>query len=169
MRSLTILGVDPGLRHTGWGVISRRGNQLSLRAFGVISPPTDQDIADRLFYLVKELETILSQWQPDLAALEETFVNVNGKTTLQLGFVRGALLVTMARFGVRVRDFAPRMVKKSLTGSGAAQKAQVAGMVGVLLGTPPPQSPDACDALAVAICGSHEATHQATHETASLS
>lgn len=153
---MRIIGVDPGLVSTGWGVIDVKGSQLSFVGCGVINPKKDLPLSERLLTLHRELAAIIAQHQPTHAALEETFVTQNGQSTLKLGQARGVLLVTLAAGGMPVQEFAPRLVKKTIVGTGTAEKEQVAMMVGVLL----PASRDAmaackhdaADALALAIC-----------------
>lgn len=156
---MRILGVDPGLVSAGWGIIEARGSSLSFVACGIIAPKKDRSLAERLSTLYRELGTIIAMHQPSHAAIEETFVTANGQSTLKLGQARGALLVTMAAAGLPVAEFAPRLVKKSITGTGTADKHQISQMVGVLL--PAAREPlsackhDAADALALAICAAH--------------
>ena len=152
---IRILGVDPGLRHTGWGVITMDGPRLAWVAHGVIHPDTKADLADRLADLAAQLRIVVDQHQPDEAAVEETFVNINPKSTLLLGQARGAAMVALAAAGLKVHEFAARKVKLSVVGTGGADKNQVAFMVRRLLPKAGNVSADAADALAVAICGAH--------------
>lgn len=152
---IRILGVDPGLRHTGWGVIAVDGPRLSWVAHGVIEPDPDADMADRLAGLCTELRAVIDAHAPHEAAVEETFVNMNPRSTLLLGQARGALLATLAGAGLRVAEFATRRVKQTVVGAGGADKTQVAFMVRRLLPRAGEVSADAADALAVAICSAH--------------
>ena len=158
---MRILGVDPGLVSTGWGVIELRGSTLSFIACGTIAPKKDLPLSERLLTLHHELTTIIAQHVPTHGALEETFVTANGSSTLKLGQARGALLVTLAAAGLPVSEYAAKLVKKAIVGTGSADKHQVSQMVGVLL--PSARTAlaecrhDAADALALAICA---ANHQ---------
>jgi len=152
---IRILGIDPGLRHTGWGVITLDGPRLGWIAHGVINPDPHADMADRLAILCAELRDVIATHTPDEAGVEETFVNVNPKSTLLLGQARGAAMATLAGAGLKVHEFATRKVKQAIVGTGAADKAQVAFMVRRLLPKAGDVAADAADALAVAICGAH--------------
>lgn len=152
---IRLLGIDPGLRHTGWGVITLDGPRLGWVAHGVINPDPHADMADRLAILCAELRTVIEAHAPHEAAVEETFVNINPKSTLLLGQARGAAMATLATAGLKVHEFATRKVKQSIVGTGAADKSQVAFMVRRLLPKAGDVSADAADALAVAICGAH--------------
>jgi len=152
---IRILGVDPGLRHTGWGVITMDGPRLGWVAHGVIKPDTTLDLADRLACLAMELRKVVDQHTPDEAAVEETFVNINPKSTLLLGQARGAAMASLAGAGLKVHEYATRKVKLSVVGTGGADKDQVAFMVRRLLPRAGEVSADAADALAVAICAAH--------------
>ena len=152
---IRILGIDPGLRHTGWGVITLDGPRLGWIAHGVINPDPHADMADRLAILCAELRDVIATHTPDEAAVEETFVNVNPKSTLLLGQARGAAMATLAGAGLKVHEFATRKVKQAIVGTGAADKAQVAFMGRRLLPHAGDVAADAADALAVAICGAH--------------
>lgn len=152
---IRILGVDPGLRNTGWGVITVDGPRLGWVAHGVIKPDTTLDLAERLACLAADLRKVVEAHAPDLAAVEETFVNINPKSTLLLGQARGAAMASLAGAGLKVHEFATRKVKLSVVGTGGADKDQVAFMVRRLLPRAGEVSADAADALAVAICGAH--------------
>lgn len=152
---MRILGLDPGLRHTGWGIIDVNGNRLKHVADGRISPPATLSLPERLAHLDKELEALLTTWDPDAAAVEETFVNKNAASTLKLGQARGVVLLGPARRGIIVAEYATNLVKKSVVGTGHAAKDQVGMMIGVLLNIQHKGSTDAADALAVAICHAH--------------
>jgi len=152
-----VLGLDPGLQHTGWGVIDVEGNNLRHVANGVISPDTKAEMAQRLTVIFDGVAALLGEHTPDAAAIEETFVNRNPDSTLKLGLARGAALVAAASTGLPVAEYAARLVKKSVVGTGKADKQQIAAMIGVLLPGAPVRSADAADALAVAICHAHHA------------
>lgn len=153
--AVLILGVDPGLRHTGWGVIAADGPRLSWVAHGVIHPPTDAALAQRLALLAEGLRAVIMAHEPHEAAVEETFVNINPKSTLLLGQARGAALAALATARLPVAEFATRKIKLSVVGTGGADKTQVAFMVRRLLPRAGDVSADAADALAVAICAAH--------------
>ena len=150
-----ILGLDPGLRHTGWGIIDIKSNQLMHVAHGVISSTTELNLSERLVELFKGLKTIIDQHKPQEAAVEETFVNNNPVSTLKLGMARGVVLMTPALFELKVSEYPANKVKKSVVGVGHASKEQVAHMVQVLLPKATPVKLDAADALAIAICHGH--------------
>ena len=154
---MRVLGLDPGLRHTGWGVIDVAGNRLTYVADGVASAPTDLPLGERLVILFRQLGEILERFRPDAAAVEETFVNKNPASTLKLGVARGVVLLAPAERGVPVSEYSANMVKKSVVGAGHAEKAQVQMMVRRLLPGCAVVKADAADALAVAICHAHHA------------
>jgi crossover junction endodeoxyribonuclease RuvC len=154
---MRVLGLDPGLRHTGWGVIDIAGNRLSHVADGVVHAPTDVALAERLVALFRQLNTVLERFRPDEAAVEETFVNRNPTSTLRLGVARGVALLAPAERGVPVAEYSANMIKKSVVGAGHAEKEQVQLMVRRLLPGCAIAEPDAADALAVAICHAHHA------------
>ncbi len=150
-----ILGLDPGLRHTGWGIIDKEGSRVTFVAAGVINPDTTLDLADRLAELHGCLRKVITQWCPDEAAVEETFVNKNPTSTLKLGQARGVVLLAPAIHGIKVAEYTPNQIKKMVVGAGHAEKSQVDLMVRTLLKTAPEKMPpDASDALAIAICHS---------------
>ena len=152
MAAVRILGVDPGLRHTGWGVIEADGSRLAFVASGAVHSPTGENLAERLRMLHEGLAAVISEHRPDEAAVEETFVNRDAQSTLKLGYARGIALVVPALAGLEVTEYAANLVKKTVVGAGHAEKAQIAMMVKVLLPKAEALSPDAADALAVAIC-----------------
>src|SRR5277367_1231347 len=154
---MRVLGLDPGLRHTGWGVIDVDGNRLTHVADGVASAPTDLPIGERLVLLFRQLGEVLERFRPDQAAVEETFVNRNPASTLKLGVARGVVLLAPAERGVPVSEYSTNLVKKSVVGAGHAEKAQVQLMVRRLLPGCAVVKADAADALAVAICHAHHA------------
>jgi len=150
-----ILGLDPGLGTTGWGVIEAEGNRLRHRANGQIKTDAKAALPDRLAHLATQLETLIAEHRPDGAAVEEIFVNKNPQSTLKLAQARGALLMIAARSGIAVGEYAARLVKKAVVGTGGAEKAQVHAMVMRLLPGAAIAGPDAADALAVAITHAH--------------
>ena len=154
---MRVLGLDPGLRHTGWGVIDVDGNRLTYVADGVASAPVDLPLGERLVMLFRQLGEVLERFRPDAAAVEETFVNKNASSTLKLGVARGVVLLAPAERGVPVSEYSANLVKKSVVGAGHAEKAQVQMMVRRLLPGCAVVKADAADALAVAICHAHHA------------
>ena len=156
-----ILGIDPGLQRTGWGVIEQRGQQLSFVACGTLTSRASDDLAVRLMQLSAALSALIATHQPDSAAIEETFVSVNGASTLKLGQARGVALVVPALAGLPVSEYAANLVKKTVVGSGHAEKQQIAAMIRILLPRAEAKSADAADALAVAIC---HAQHRGARE-----
>ena len=154
---MRVLGLDPGLRHTGWGVIDIAANRLSHVADGVVHAPIDGSLAERLVALFRQLGDVLGRFHPDEAAVEETFVNKNAASTLRLGVARGVVLLAPAERGVPVAEYSANMIKKSVVGAGHAGKEQVQLMVRRLLPGCAIDEPDAADALAVAICHAHHA------------
>jgi crossover junction endodeoxyribonuclease RuvC len=155
---MRLIGLDPGLRLTGWGVIDVDGNRLRHVAHGVIKVSVEGSLAARLHELFEGIAAIVAEQQPLEAAVEETFVNVNPGSTLKLGQARGVVLLAPARAGLPVFEYAANLVKKSVVGAGHADKRQIAMMVGRLL-PGVEATADAADALAVAICHAH---HRAT-------
>ena len=151
-----ILGIDPGLQHTGWGVISANGNQLSFVACGTIHSKAKNDMAQRLVELHDGIKQAIALYRPQEAAVEETFVNKNNISSLKLGQARGAILLSLALEGLSVAEYSTNLVKKSVVGAGHADKQQVAMMVKTLLPASNATGADASDALAVAICHAHQ-------------
>ncbi len=156
--AIRILGLDPGLRHTGWGVISVQGSRLAHVAHGVIKPDDSLPLSDRLLILFDAVTAVIAEHRPDEAAIEETFVNNNPSSTLQLGHARAAAMIAPAKAGLLVAEYAATVVKKAVVGTGGADKAQVAFMVKRLLPTAGDPKADAADALAVAIAHAHART-----------
>jgi len=154
-RPIRILGIDPGLRRTGWGLIEVHGNSLGFVASGTVRAPLDGPLAPRLAALFEGLSAIVEAQHPDEVAVEQTFVNRDGASTLKLGQARGIALVVPARAGLSVAEYAPNAIKKAVVGAGHAEKAQIRLMVGVLLPRASFDSDDSADALAVAICHAH--------------
>jgi crossover junction endodeoxyribonuclease RuvC len=154
-RPIRILGIDPGLRRTGWGMVEIAGNRLGFIACGSVSTRDDDALAARLLAIHDGLMRILEEFRPDEAAVEVTFVNKDAKATLKLGQARGVAMVVPARAGLTVAEYAPNLVKKSIVGAGHGDKAQVRMMIGVLLPKADPSSDDAADALAIAVTHAH--------------
>ena len=152
---IRILGLDPGLRRTGWGVIAVEGSRMSHVAHGVIVPDEKADFAQRLLHLFESICAVIEQHRPDEAAVEEVFLNTNAQSTLKLGHARAAALIAPARAGLLVAEYSTRLVKKAVVGTGAAEKRQVQDMVARLLPGVVFDNPDAADALAVAITHAH--------------
>ncbi|MBV9559354.1 MAG: crossover junction endodeoxyribonuclease RuvC [Bradyrhizobium sp.] len=152
---LRILGIDPGLRRTGWGVIEAEGNQLRFLGCGSVEPNDDLPLASRLLAIHEGLAGVLGDYRPAEAAVEQTFVNKDGVATLKLGQARGVAMLAPAMFGISVAEYAPNQVKKTVVGAGHADKNQVLVMLKMLLPKAEPQSPDAADALAIAITHAH--------------
>jgi crossover junction endodeoxyribonuclease RuvC len=154
---MRLLGLDPGLRRTGWGVIDAEGNRLRYVACGLIAVPEKGSLAGRLAALFRALNETLDRFTPDQAAVEESFANQNPASTLKLGLARGVVLLAPAERGIPVFEYAANLIKKSVTGSGHAEKRQVEAMVSKLLPGAAAESADAADALACAICHAHHA------------
>ena len=153
--AIRILGLDPGLRRTGWGVVVIEGARLSHVAHGVIAPPDQSPLSERLLVILQGVAEMVTRWSPDEAAIEETFVTANGSSTLKLGHARAAAMLAPAAAGLPVAEYAAKVVKKALVGTGGADKAQIAFMVARLLPSAGAPTADAADALAVAICHAH--------------
>ena len=152
---MIILGLDPGLATTGWGLIRADGNRLSHLANGRLKTDAAAPLARRLAHLDAMLVALIADHAPESAAVEEVFVNANPQTTLKLGQARGVVICAVARSGIDVGEYAARLVKKAVVGTGAAEKAQVHAMVARLLPGVKIDGADAADALAVAICHAH--------------
>jgi crossover junction endodeoxyribonuclease RuvC len=153
-RPLRLLGLDPGLRRTGWGIIDVSGNHLRHVAAGCVTSTLGLGLAERLVELHDGIMAVIAEWQPDEAAVEETFVNKNPESTLKLGLARGVALLVPAKAGLAVAEYTNNQVKKAVVGAGRADKNQVAAMMRHIL----PGSDavaDAADALAVAVCHAH--------------
>ena len=150
-----LLGIDPGLRFTGWGLLDVDGNRLRHVADGVIATDSADSVPARLKALYDQLAAVLELHRPDEAAVEETYVNVNGAATLKLGYARGVALLTPALFGITVAEYGAKSVKMAVVGTGGADKAQVAMLVRRLRPGATIKRADAADALAVAICHAH--------------
>ena len=155
---LRILGLDPGLRRTGWGVIAVDGARLAHVAHGVIVPKETLPFAERLLVLFEEIAKVVETHAPHEAAVEETFMNNNAASALKLGHARAMALVAPARAGLVVAEYAATVVKKSVVGTGGADKTQVGFMIRRLLPTAGETTADAADALAIAIAHAHART-----------
>jgi crossover junction endodeoxyribonuclease RuvC len=153
--AIRIIGIDPGLRRSGWGIIDVLGNSLIHVASGTVTSDDKADLASRLCQLHDGLSAVIGQYSPDEAAVEATFVNKDPVSTLKLGQARGIAMLVPAKAGLPVAEYAPNAVKKSVIGVGHGEKAQVQMMVKVLLPKADFKGPDAADALAIAICHSH--------------
>jgi len=153
--AIRILGLDPGLRRTGWGVVAVEGARLSHVAHGVIAPRETLPFAERLLALFEGIGAVIEAHAPHEAAVEETFVTANGSSTLKLGHARAAAMIAPARAGLPVAEYAAKVVKKAVVGTGGADKTQVAFMIARLLPTAGGATADAADALAVAIAHAH--------------
>lgn len=150
-----ILGLDPGLRHTGWGLVVQNGSHLGFVAAGRINPGPDLPMAFRLRELADGLAKVILLYKPHEAALEETFVNKNAASALKLGQARGVVMLAAAQAGLDVVEYAANKVKLAVTGYGHADKGQIQAMIGVLLPGSGKLAADAADALAVAVCHAH--------------
>lgn len=156
MRTATrIIGIDPGLRHTGWGIVAIEGAHLSYIACGAVEPSPKADLADRLAAIHEGLRQVIHDHQPHEAAVEETFLNKDPRSTLKLGAARGVAMLVPAQAGLKVAEYAPNQVKKSVVGAGHAEKEQIRMMVKVLLPKAEFRTDDMADALAIAICHAH--------------
>jgi crossover junction endodeoxyribonuclease RuvC len=153
--AIRILGIDPGLRSTGWGVIEADGNRLIYVACGSAATDAAASLAERLVTLHDALVRVVDEFRPDEAAVEATFVNKDAAATLKLGQARGIALVVPAKAGVPVSEYAPNLIKKTIVGVGHCDKSQIRMMLGVLLPKATPATHDAADALAIAITHAH--------------
>jgi crossover junction endodeoxyribonuclease RuvC len=158
---IRILGIDPGLRRTGWGLVESDGNRLIYVACGSLATSDKAELGARLVAIHDGLAKVIDDFAPHEAAVEQTFVNTNAAATLKLGQARGIALLVPAALGLPVAEYAPNVVKKAVVGAGHAEKAQIAAMVRILLPAARPAGPDAADALAVAICHAHHRSHAA--------
>jgi crossover junction endodeoxyribonuclease RuvC len=154
---MRVLGIDPGLENTGWGIIESRGSRLSFIAAGVVKTKISEPIARRLLKIDEDLTRILKDWEPDTSAIEETFVNKNAASSLKLGQARGVAMLVPARYGIEVAEYSANLIKKSVVGNGHAAKDQIGMMIKILLPGCGDMAADAADALAVAICHAHHA------------
>jgi crossover junction endodeoxyribonuclease RuvC len=154
-QSTRIIGIDPGLRRTGWGIVTIEGSRLSYIACGAVEPSPKADLADRLAAIHEGLRQVIHDHAPDEAAVEETFLNKDPRSTLKLGAARGVAMLVPAQAGLKVAEYAPNQVKKSVVGAGHAEKEQIRMMVKVLLPKAEFRTDDMADALAIAICHAH--------------
>ena len=152
---IRILGIDPGLRRTGWGLIESEGNRLIHIACGSVETGERDDLGTRLLAIHDGLIAVIERYQPQEAAVEATFVNSNAAATLKLGQARGIAMLAGAMFGITVAEYAPNQVKKTVVGAGHADKNQILVMLKILLPKAEPKSADAADALAIAITHAH--------------
>jgi crossover junction endodeoxyribonuclease RuvC len=154
-RPIRILGIDPGLRRTGWGVVAIQGTRLSFLACGSVASDDKAALSARLVCIHDGLRQVVAQHVPDEAAVEATFVNRDAAATLKLGQARGIAMLVPALAGLPVAEYAPNLVKKTIVGAGHSEKVQIRMMVKVLLPKADPQSDDAADALAIAVTHAH--------------
>ncbi len=154
-QAIRIIGIDPGLRRTGWGVVECLGSRLSFVAAGTIKPQENAALAARLCAIHDALAEVLQAFAPDEAAVEATFVSRDAAATLKLGQARGVAMLVPARAGLSVAEYAPNAVKKAVVGAGHAEKRQIRMMVSILLPRAKFDSDDSADALAIAICHAH--------------
>jgi crossover junction endodeoxyribonuclease RuvC len=154
-RPIRILGIDPGLRRTGWGVIAIEGNRLMFLACGSVATQDGAGLALRLLAIHDGLRRVVDEHAPDEAAVEATFVNKDASATLKLGQARGIAMLVPAIAGLPVAEYAPNLVKKTIIGVGHGEKAQIRMMLGVLLPKADPRTHDAADALAIAVTHAH--------------
>lgn len=157
-RTIRIIGIDPGLRRTGWGIVESDGVRLVYVASGHVGSEPDDDLAYRLRSIFEGLSSVLAAFNPAEAAVEETFVNENARATLKLGQARGMALLAPALKGMRVAEYPPNLIKKTVVGAGHAEKKQIQAMVGFLLPKAKFDSADEADALAIAICHANHRT-----------
>ncbi len=162
---MRVLGIDPGLRNMGWGIIDVKGNKLSHIANGVCKSK-GEDLATRLFCLFEQMEEVLQTWHPTQAAVENTFINKDGINSLKLAHARAIALLVPKKFGLNVSEYAPNKIKKTVVGVGHADKQQVVHMVQLQLAGVQLNGPDAADALAIAICHSFHAVSNSRFQQA---
>lgn len=148
----SVIGIDPGSRNTGWGIVHEVSGVLKLDYCGVIKPSCDGSFAERLSHIFQELNSIIVKYKPSEASIEQVFTAQNPLTALKLGQARGAAVVACANQGLLIRDYEATIIKKTLVGHGRATKEQVSFMVGRILGVKPNWPVDTSDALATAIC-----------------
>jgi crossover junction endodeoxyribonuclease RuvC len=160
-RPIRILGIDPGLRRTGWGMVAIEGNRLLFLACGSLATEERAALAARLKTIHDGLRGVIEEHAPDEAAVEATFVNKDAAATLKLGQARGIAMLVPAIAGLPVAEYAPNLVKKTIIGAGHGEKAQIRMMIGVLLPRADPRSDDAADALAIAVTHAHHRTSAA--------
>lgn len=159
--SIRIIGIDPGLRRTGWGIVEAEGSRLIYVASGLITSDAEDSLAYRLRAIHEGLRAVITLHKPQEAAVEETFVNKDARATLKLGQARGIALLAPAQSGLSVAEYQPNVVKKTVTGTGHGEKGQIQAMIGFLLPKARFESADEADALAIAIChASHRGTER---------
>lgn len=159
--SIRIIGIDPGLRRTGWGIVEADGSRLTYVASGLVTSDAEDDLAYRLRSIHEGLSAVLAAYRPAEAAIEETFVNKDARATLKLGQARGIALLAPAQKGLRIAEYPPNVIKKTVTGTGHGEKGQIQAMIGFLLPKAKFESADEADALAIAIChASHRSTQR---------
>jgi crossover junction endodeoxyribonuclease RuvC len=150
--AIRIIGIDPGLRRTGWGIVESDGVRLTYVASGLVTSDGAEELAYRLRELHEGLCSVIATFRPSEAAVEETFVNKDARSTLKLGQARGMALLAPAQRGLKIAEYPPNVVKKTVVGAGHAEKGQIQAMVGFLLPKAKFESADEADALAIAIC-----------------
>ena len=155
-----ILGIDPGLNNTGWGVVKAEGSSLSYIAGGTIKTTTKQTTTERLKTIHDGFTDLIEKYQPTTAAIEEVFVNENARTSLKLGQARGVAILAAGIAGLECAEYTPTAIKKAIVGTGRADKTQIGYMINMLLPGAKPKTEDAADALAVAICHAHTSQNQ---------
>jgi crossover junction endodeoxyribonuclease RuvC len=165
MSAIRIIGIDPGLRHTGWGIIEAEGSRLSYVADGAVHSVTEDDLAVRLLQIHQQILAVLDEFKPDEAAIEETFVNKDARATLKLGQARGVVMLAPVLRKIGVAEYAPNVIKKTVVGNGHAEKDQVKHMVRILLPRAELKTADSVDALAIAIC---HAQHRGSRKLAEI-
>jgi crossover junction endodeoxyribonuclease RuvC len=152
---MRIIGIDPGLTKTGWGIIDIKNNNISFIATGTIYSSAKDPISQRLYHFYQELSRVIDDYQPEIASIEETFININPLSSLKLGHIRGAIILTVAKKNITVFEYSATAVKKTIFGNGRADKNQIKMMVKILLPKAVPNTEDEADALALAICHFH--------------
>ena len=167
-RLIRIIGIDPGLRRTGWGVVDSDGVRLVYVASGHVSSDAGEDLAYRLRAIFEGLSSVIASFKPHEAAIEETFVNENARATLKLGQARGMALLAPAVKGLAIAEYTPNLVKKSVVGAGHAEKHQIQAMIGFLLPKARFESADEADALAIAICHANHRSSPAARAARAL-
>ena len=159
--TLRVIGIDPGTRHLGWGVLTRTGTRVEHVAHGVIDTDLDGSLAERLVEIDTELERVIREHAPDVGAVESIFFSKNANSAAKLGHARGVILLRLARAGMPIHEYAPTLVKRAVAGKGAADRKQVAMVMTAILRLSAPPRSDAADALAVALTHLHAANFQA--------
>lgn len=160
MAARIILGIDPGLNNTGWGILRAEGSNLGFIASGTLTTSTKQSTTERLKAIHEGFLELIEQYQPTTAAIEEVFVNENARSSLKLGQARGVAMLATGLAGLECAEYTPTAIKKAIVGTGRADKTQMAYMVNMLLPGASPKTADAADALAVAICHAHTSQNQ---------